>query len=447
MTTTQSPVITRSDERGSALVMVLLLLMMMSALGAALAVGGQTETFISRNQRSGAQAHAAAEAGLNHAVELVTSYVFQWNANGHASPQAALNALLAGPDGNAGTLADNGSLGTRGGIDAAEDIPVGTQLTIAAGINARYEALMRDDDATAPDENADLTTDLNERVIVWARGYAQDNSEVTLEAVLSPADYGALVVGGDVDLTGSVNVFGTSGDVHANGDLAIDGSANISGTASATGTYTGSEPGAGGMPPVDLPEVDPSDYRHYADFILTSDGRMTNQAGVTLCIWSNKTPCNNWEWNNGAGTWEISSAAPANGTYYVEAAVSVTGSPGSAATPVSVTLIAEGSINISGSPDFVADTPELLMVTGGDLEISGGLDTENDPLNIGGQILVHEQIKFSGNPYLFGQVIVENAPSVDDLVTVNELSGNVDIEYNGGLGSATYAVSGWREVR
>ena len=75
----------------------------------------------------------------------------------------------------------------------------------------------------------------------------------------------------------------------------IDGSADISGTASATGTYTGSEPGTGGAPPVDLPEVDPSDYRHYADFILTSDGRMTNQAGATLCTGRNKTPCNNWE--------------------------------------------------------------------------------------------------------------------------------------------------------
>ena len=100
MTTTPSPVVTRSDERGSALIMVLLLLMMMSALAAALAVGGQTETFISRNQRSGAQAHAAAEAGLNHAVELATTYIFEWNANGFMpAPTAAVNALLVGPDG------------------------------------------------------------------------------------------------------------------------------------------------------------------------------------------------------------------------------------------------------------------------------------------------------------------------------------------------------------
>ena len=75
---------------------------------------------------------------------------------------------------------------------------------------------------------------------------------------------------GDLEVTGSVDVSGTAGDVHANGDLDIDGSADISGYATASGTYTGSEPGTGGAPPVDLPEVDPSDYRHYADFVLTS---------------------------------------------------------------------------------------------------------------------------------------------------------------------------------
>ncbi len=448
MTTTPSPVTTHADERGSALIIVLLLLMMMSALAAALAVGGQTETFISRNQRSSAQAHAAAEAGLNHAVELTTSYIFQWSANGFASPYLAVNALLLGPDnafGTVGTNADNGSLGTRVGIDAAEDIPAGVRLTIGGGTGVsangntpEYIAFLMDDDGTAPDEDGVATSDTNRRLIIRATGYAQDNSEVTLEAIISPSSYGALVVDGDVDITGSVDVSGASGDVHANGDLTVDGSADISGDVSASGTYTGDGPGTSGVPPVELPEVDPSDYRHYADFILTSDGRMTDQAGTVLCAMA---PCNNFDWDSSTGTWEIGSDDPGNGTYYVEGSVRVSGSP-----EVEITLIAEGDIDIQGSPDFTAATPELLFVTGGDLEISGGLDTE-DPLTAGGQILVHEQIKFSGNPYLFGQVIVENATSVSDLVTVNELSGHVEIVYNGGLGTGTYAVSGWREVR
>src|ERR687898_2575212 len=89
----------RPGERGSALVAVLLLLMMMTGLVAALSVGSQTETYISRNENSGAMTQAAAEAGLNHAVELVVTYIFEWKFNGFGSVEEAVNALLAGPDG------------------------------------------------------------------------------------------------------------------------------------------------------------------------------------------------------------------------------------------------------------------------------------------------------------------------------------------------------------
>jgi hypothetical protein len=443
MTPTPSALITRRDELGSAQIMVLLLLMMMSALAAALTIGGQTETFIARNQRSGAQAHAAAEAGLNHAVELATAYLFDWSPNGFASPGAAVDALLVGPDGLSGTVgtnADNGSLGARAGIDAAEDIPIGTRLTITAGIDASYEAIVMDDE-NAPDEDGNPLVDANGSLIVRATGYAQDHSEVTLEATLGSIQLGALVVDGDLNIAGSVHVSGTAGGVHANGDLDIGGSADLSGVATASGTYSGSAPGAGGVPTVEVPEVDPSDYRHLADFILTDDGRMTNLAGTVLC---DALPCNNWSFSS--GRWSFGSSKPPDGTYYVEGSVRITGKAGGAKDPVSVTVIAEGSINISGNFDIAADTPELLLVAGGDLEISGGLYL-GDPLTATAQVLVHEQIKFSGNPSLAGQVIVENAPSVSTLVTANELSGNVNIIYNGGLTTGIYSVTGWREVR
>ena len=78
MTNTRESSVEQSNERGSALILVLLVLMMMSALTAALTVNGRTETLISRNQRAGAQAQAAAEAGLNHAVKLATTFIFEW---------------------------------------------------------------------------------------------------------------------------------------------------------------------------------------------------------------------------------------------------------------------------------------------------------------------------------------------------------------------------------
>ncbi len=445
MTTMRHSILEHPRERGSALLGVLLLLMLMSAIAAALAVSGQTETFISRNQRSATQATAAAEAGLNHAVELATTYIFQWKANGFADVTGAIAALLTGPDQDPATLADNGSLGTRVGITPAEDIPIGTHLTITAGINAEYEAFVMDDDATAPDEpTGDLYNDENQTLVVRAIGYAQDNTKVVLEALIGPLELPAVVTNGDLDISGSMEISGTQGGVHSNDDLIISGgAASVDGTVTASGTYTGSLPGSGGAAPLPVQQIRASDYLAYADFILTSAGTMTDAGGTVLCA---STPCNNWSFDGGTGTWSIGSTAPGDGTYYVEGEVKITGSPGSAASPVVLTIIAEGSIDISGSPDISADTPELLFVTDGDLEISGGLDAL-DPLTAQGQMLVHEQVSMSGNPSVGGQLIVENAASISTLVTANSISGNVTITYNGGLGTGVYSVTGWRDIR
>ncbi len=235
MTKRRNSIVGHPSERGSALVGVLLLLMLMSALVAALGVSGQTETLISRNQRSAAQAQAAAEAGLNHAADLAITYIFEWKANGLANVEAAVNGLLVGPDGASGTTSsdvDNGSLGPRvgAGIETAEAIPLGTQLVIANGINARYEAFVMDDDDTAPTtgdfvEDGNLLDDLNGALIVQATGYAQDNTKVVLEALITPITLPAVVSDGDLGIVGDVDILGTDGSVHSNGGLTISGGA------------------------------------------------------------------------------------------------------------------------------------------------------------------------------------------------------------------------------
>ena len=100
MTSTRAAIVEQPDERGAALIGVLLLLVLMSTMAAALSVNAQTETLISRSQRSGVQAQDAAEAGLNHAVEVASTYIFQWNANGFTvGPEEAVAALLVGRTG------------------------------------------------------------------------------------------------------------------------------------------------------------------------------------------------------------------------------------------------------------------------------------------------------------------------------------------------------------
>ena len=344
---------------------------------------------------------------------------------------------------------DNGSLAARvgAGIEVAEAIPLNTPQSIVAGGTATYEAFILDDEADAPDEDGLSWNDINETLIVRAIGYARDGTtdettKVVLEALIGPVPIPAIVSDGDLTISGNVDIDGTNGGVHSNSDLTIaGGAASVATTITASGTYTGSLAGSGGAAPLPVQPVLASDYLTDADFILTSSGTMTDQAGAVLCTWSGSTPCNNWDFNSGSGEWSFSGTPP-DGTYYVEGAVRISGNHGSNGDPLQITIIAEGSIDISGNQDFTPDTPDLLFVTDGDLDSSGNFDMHDQ-----GQLLVHEQISLSGNPEIIGQIIVENTATASSLVTANAISGNVTITYNGGLGTGVYTVAGWRDVR
>jgi hypothetical protein len=144
------------------------------------------------------------------------------------------------------------------------------------------------------------------------------------------------------------------------------------------------------------------------------------------------------------GDWRVAGNNLQNGTYYVEGTARMSGSPGSGAVPKSLTIIAEGNIDISGNPDVQPDTPELLFVTNGDLQISGGLAT---PITIEGQVLVREQFEITGNVEIAGQILVEDAANLSNLVTANRIGGNTTITYNGIAGSGTFSLAGWREIK
>ena len=144
--------------------------MMMSALGMALAVNGETETLIARNQIAGMQAQAAAEAGLNHAVEVATEYIFDWKSNGFASSDLAVDAVL--------TNADAGNL---------NGLAINTVLEIADGFNATYQVSILDDEDNGAGEDGDPLNDVNDVLVIRATGLAQDGTKVVLEALHFPA--------------------------------------------------------------------------------------------------------------------------------------------------------------------------------------------------------------------------------------------------------------------
>jgi Tfp pilus assembly protein PilX/cytoskeletal protein CcmA (bactofilin family) len=452
------------SEQGAALVLTIISLLIITGLAAAMLTSARTETLIARNEERAVHARTAAEAGLNHGLEVAIDYVRDWQSNGFANAEAAITDLLNGPDNAVGTTssnADNGSLEAFG-------LPrPPTATTLSASLGTRYVVRVYDEDDSARGlalsmadvarigENAVATTDGNKRIVVQAIGYGPGGTVTTLEATVGPLILPAVVTNGNLTISGSPSISGANGSVHSNNDLIISGSPNISENCTSSGTY--SESGnptcggyeGGGRQAITVPPVRASDYLAQVDFILHSDGRMTNQPEtMTICNASaDNNACRDLGYGwvfQGATGWAISGNSASGGAYYVEGDALVSGSPGSPSTPVSLSIIAEGNIEISGNPDLRPDLPETLFVTDKDLKISGGLET---PINIEGQILVHEQISISGNPFLAGQIIVENAAHTSNLVTSNTISGHPTIVYNGLVGSNTFAVSAWREVR
>jgi hypothetical protein len=457
----------RREERGIALVSVLLLLMLMTALSGAIAVSARTEVLLARNRQNAGQAHAAAEAGLSHGVQVAVAKLALWEAEGFATSSAALTALLSGPDGLSGstaTDADNGSLSALG-------IPDGG-ITLTGVLNATYEARILDEDdpargtvpsnvAIAPiNENNLPFVDANSRVLIRSVGRAPGSTVVTLEAMLSPVNMPAIVSNGDLIISGNPHVIGIAGGVHANEDLLISGSPDIAQNATASGNYTEtgnptiSGSAGGGQPQIPIAPIEALDHISKADFVLTSTGQLMSYDPITststlVCDASgDANACKaayGWSYDGAAtGGWSISGNSAHNGTYYVEGPATVSGNPGSAGSPLSLSIIAERSIAITGNPDIIPDTPELQFVTNGDLKIAGTIDV---PFTVEGLMLVREQVHIAGNPELSGQLLIENVPSVSDLVTENAIVGNATLSYNGTLGGTAFAISSWREVR
>ena len=192
-------------EQGSVLLGVMLLTMMMAAISLTMGPSGQTELLIARGDESATQARAAADAGLNHAVDIALSYLQQWEANGFASPSEAMTALLEEPDrmtGTPATDADNGSLELLG-IPRPPDT-----LALADVFGVSYSARLFDEDdpgrglqlspvdTTRIAEDAVGTVDSNGRIVVQAIGHGPTSATRVREATLGSPDGETVLVTG-----------------------------------------------------------------------------------------------------------------------------------------------------------------------------------------------------------------------------------------------------------
>ena len=470
-----TPIVHARTERGIALVVVLLLMAVLSGLATGFAMNGQVESAMATNEVYYAGARAAAEAGMNRAIEAIrlnTTADLLEGQDGLSDPAVAVGA---------GVNADNGNIAFL-----LVGAPAVSPYTLAGGQYSYTLTIFDDDDprlySTAllpaqlaamgtlgPPENGNGFVDTNDQLLLRATGFGPSNTVVTLTRVLlsqedvavpPPSLNPAILVNGDLTIGGNITVAGLAGSVHANGDLAVNGaSASISQNATASGDYTaksknfdagGAE--GGGYANINVPDIHASAYAHLAGYILHDNGTKTLADGVTACV----AACDDWNWSG--GQWVITGNSANEGTFFVEGSVSISGSPGSTNNPIPMSVIATGSIDISGSPKFSpALSPagvdhKYQFVTDGDLKI-GGAAGMVDP-DIEGQILVREQIHIAGNPKFRGRILVGDADDAQSLVETNSIPGNPTFTYDGTLGALpsnagapTYTnnVSGWIE--
>jgi cytoskeletal protein CcmA (bactofilin family) len=456
------------SEKGVALIIVLMLLAVMAGLTAGLSLNSQTEIAMAHNETYYAGARAAAEAGMNRAVEQIIG-----NTTDDLLATTTIPNINNGP------------------------------FDLTSEYSYRFEILDDDDPSLYPTpltaaqlakmgENGDGAVNANTRMLLRCIGTGPRNTTVTVTRVLSSIEIPdlpetetvisnpAILVNGDLDIAGNAHILGLKGNVHANGDITGGGSLEITGDVTATGTVDDDIDAAGlvagGMPPITVPAIKAEDFFNLADYILTSAGtiQVKDPAGAWVVCSKPPTACPAG-WTPPAvagGPWTASGGMPDTGTYYVQGPVEVSG-VGGGKVFTQLSLIAEGSIHIQGNGKFKPENDQKIQfVTNGDFELEGGADAD-DPIDMDGQIMVREQIKLTGTTEFQGRVMVEDRDSDLNSCAVaavagcrkgtstlmnNSLDGNMTVTYNGGLGdivttfttppgpsSYTNNVSGWIE--
>jgi Tfp pilus assembly protein PilX len=443
-----TPIVQARSERGIALVIVLLLMAVLSGLATGFAMNGKVESSMAVNEVYYAGARAAAEAGMNRAIEAIrmdTTTNLLAGVDGAVDPGVAVTAGVNADNGNVAFLLTGGpnTLDAAGqytyAIEIFDDDDPRLYTTVLTA--AQLDAMM----PGVGSEDGTGFTDTNDQLIIRATGFGPSNTVVRLSRVLlsqesvvipPPSLNPAILVNGDLNIGGNITVAGKAGSVHANGDLVVDGaSAEVEVNATSSGTYTANshfDPGGtsgGGYGNINVPDIHASDYLHLASFKLKSDGSITNGDG-SAC-----SPCPG-DWSFSGGVWSITGNSAPEGTFYVEGSVTISGSPkGPGNSNIAMSVIATGSIRITGSPKLKPhNTDKFQFITDGDFIMAGAVDLD-DPTQVEGQILVREQLHISGNPEFQGRILVGDADDVYGEATTSAIPGNPTFTYNGTLGA------------
>ncbi len=407
-----------SAQKGAALVVGLLLIMVMSMIGVSAAKGTVGQQRMANNYRFSIEALNNAEIGVTNALNAINDQELAVNGfddeldpNGDGIPDDGFRINVMNPD-----------------------------------TNVFFTVVVVDDD----DGDGNPAVDSNDIVRLMSQGISNVGSTRTIDVRIGVA----VGVGGGISLdkailteeslkiAGNPEQSGSNQDIHSNAGIDISGNPHTDGTVSAvdsvevSGTPSGDITIESGAAHVDIPEINPSEFAAYADFIFHSDGDIYDADGNFM---ANAFGTGYQGWKFDGDKWTTEGNDVLGGMLYFTGEhgnVVVASAPGSNDDKWLISILADGWIEIAGNPtldnyrnpEHPPDIQSILFMSGADIKING-----NPNQTYSGIIAAREQFSIEGNPNIEGVVIAAGESNESELVVENSLSGEMHMTYDGGL--------------
>jgi hypothetical protein len=470
-----------SKETGAALLTAIFAILLGTLLSVALYYFAVSALSTAANDRDNTEALYLADAGITHAVALVSK-----------TKKSQYSLLLRNGANPAPDTGDELSAPPESGTwSAQESIPAGS--TTAGGVtnfgSGRYWVRIKNDTATG--ETA--TTDANGVLIITSTGVGRNGATATIETIINSeaANYPGFLANGDVKLTNTVKVLGPMGIIQVNGSVNVPSGAGnftcaekkfqITGTSiDIANSYTTPLCNTIGVPGTTIlfnqpPYVPPiidvnklrSHYKRHANYVFADTGAIypqTNGVERAMSLSTNERQAlglNGWTWQSNTKTWSYSSnTVLVDAIYYFKNSNVKISNGGNSTTPPTISLLAEGSITITNEPAFQPKLPGFSLISANDIFISTRLGVINNP----GFIYAYGQMKFSNQALVYGGVIAANFyredgstgpdaldPGGQNLVSraagAIQFSNDVTIITTGNTNETGASMVSWREVR
>lgn len=331
-------------------------------------------------------------------------------------------------------FASYGATYYQAGASTQDDAPLPEDPGHFLGVSKPFSqgafyVVIRDND----DGDGDEFTDSDYQILVYVTASLPDGTQRQIEALVywenpkyTPGS--GILVDGNVRFSGTTDVRGELGRVHANGTIDLNGGPTFSVSANATGEI---DEGSSPIPPegfnefvspVEIPFVDPEDYRDQATYILRADGTVEVVATGQVVRSGN---FDGWRFEGGSWSFTSSRVAPA-GCYYVEGNAKLTGSGN---TPYqTMTVIATGSIETGGNVKFAPYLENTLFLAAGDISMAGTSGSVFE-----GVVAANEQVRTQGTFDLQGSMIAKNASNNHRLLNSIDFGGDISVTYDGGM--------------